>query len=198
VGKSALLKKLVDDFPPCFAFALATTSRAPGPGEVDGVDYNFCTASQFEAALEAGKFLEWGEFNGTYFGTSTDAVAGVCELLGRAALVEVDVAGAQAMYARSDLDPVCVFVSPPSLKELEARMRSRGITAPEEIAMRMRKASAEIEKAATSRIFAHYIINDDPDKAYEEFRDIALNSNRWIEPYALQAGSQASSDSAEN
>lgn len=184
VGKSSLIKRLLAELGEGVGFCVSTTTRAPREGEVNGVDYNFVSRDTFEAQVAMGGFVEWVESgSGTYYGTAAKEVQRVGEALGKAAILDVDVKGAAAVCAAPGLEPCCVFVSPPSLFELERRLRARGTEGEEEMAYRMRKASAEIEAAATLRIFEHYLINDDLEQTYAELKQIVLGANRWLKAY---------------
>lgn len=193
VGKSTLIRRLLAELGGGLGFCVSTTTRAPRAGEVDGVDYVFVSKDKFENLLEQGGFVEWVQGgNGTYYGTAVSEIQRVADSQGKAAVLDLDVKGAAAVRAVDGLDPCCVFISPPSLYELEARLRARGTESEEEMAYRMRRASSEIEAAATLRIFEHYLINDDLEKTYAELKQIVLNANRWLKPLDAAAGGGAS------
>eukprot|EP00302_Diacronema_sp_CCMP2436_P026873 CAMPEP_0179936270 /NCGR_PEP_ID=MMETSP0983-20121128/13595_1 /TAXON_ID=483367 /ORGANISM="non described non described, Strain CCMP 2436" /LENGTH=556 /DNA_ID=CAMNT_0021841697 /DNA_START=258 /DNA_END=1928 /DNA_ORIENTATION=+ len=184
VGKSTLIKRLTSELGAGLAFAVSTTTRKPRPGEVEGIDYRFVSVEKFERLLGEGGFVEWVQGgDSTYYGTEAAELRRVGEALGQAAVLDVDVKGAEAVYSLPGLEPCCIFVSPPSLAALESRLRARGTEGETEMMYRMRKASSEIEAAATLRIFEHYLINDDVDKTYAELKQIVLGANRWLAPY---------------
>jgi guanylate kinase len=188
VGKSTLIRRLVSELGAGLAFCVSTTTRAPRAGEVDGVDYRFVSTAQFERAIEEGGFIEWVKGgNGTYYGTSSAELMRVGAEEGKAAILDLDVRGAGAVYALPAVEPCCIFVSPPSLQALETRLRNRGTESAAEMAFRMRRASAEIEAAATTRIFEHYLINDELEDTYAQLKKIVLAANVWLNPYAEEA-----------
>lgn len=179
VGKTTLIKMLIDEFEGCFAFCVSTTTRLPRSGEVPGQDYRFVSVAEFEASRDRGDFVEYVRAGADYYGTERAAIDEVCAS-GRAPILDVDVAGARAVYALPDVEPCCIFVSPPSMKVLERRMAERGANSAEDSQYRLRKASSEIEQAAVSRIYDYYLINDDLHQAYAELRTMVLNANPWL------------------
>ena len=141
VGKGSVIIKLA-----CrssFHLSVSATTREPRPGEVDGVDYYFLEEDQFREWLDAGRFLEWAEFSTHLYGTPRAAVE---EQLGRGidVVLEIEVKGAMQVKQAMP-DAVLIFITPPSIEELEARLAGRGDTA--DIARRLARAKAELELA---------------------------------------------------
>lgn len=143
VGKSRIVAALRDRLPDLF-FSVSATTRAPRPGEIDGRDYLFVGDTGFDAMIGAGELLEWAEIHGglqrsgTPRGPVEKALAD-----GRPVLVEVDLAGARSVKAVLP-DSVSVFVEPPSMAELERRLRERGTETAEQFARRLHTAGEEL------------------------------------------------------
>ena len=168
VGKGTLINRLMADFPGRFGFSVSHTTRAPRPGEEDGVHYNFVEKADMEADIAAGKFLEYAHVHENIYGTSLAAVEAVAEK-GRVCVLDIDVQGAE-IVKKSSLDAVFVFVSPPSMEELEARLRGRGTEKEESIQKRLANAAGEMAKTKVEGFFHAVIVNDDLDRAYGELK----------------------------
>ncbi len=141
VGKGSVIIKLA-----CrssFHLSVSATTREPRPGEVDGVDYHFLEEDQFREWLDEGRFLEWAEFSTHLYGTPRAAVE---EQLSRGidVVLEIEVKGAMQVKQAMP-DAVLIFITPPSIEELEARLAGRGDTA--DIVRRLARAKAELELA---------------------------------------------------
>ena len=123
-GKSTLLKRLMAEYPNAFAFSVSHTTRKPRPGEENGKDYHYVSREEILAGIENGEFLEYAEFSGNYYGTSKKAVETVLSS-GRICALDVDIQGVKNLK-KTDLNPVYLFIKPPSLETLETRLRERG------------------------------------------------------------------------
>jgi guanylate kinase len=155
VGKSSVVRRLLALQPTAWLSVSATT-RAPRTGEVDGVDYFFVDDAQFDAMIAGDELLEWAQFAGNRYGTPRSAVAEQ-RALGHPVIMEVEVQGAdQIRQALPEAQHV--FLLPPSMDELRARLAGRGTENAEELARRL--AVAEQELAAAQR-FDHQIVNAD-------------------------------------
>ncbi|KAM3181922.1 hypothetical protein ACTXT7_013409 [Hymenolepis weldensis] len=181
-GKSTLLKMIMDNFPQSFAFSISHTTRKPRPGEVQGKDYHFVTEEQMLKDIEAGKFLEYAQFAGNYYGTPREAVTAVLES-GRICILDVDANGVRSIHAaRPPLNARFIFIGPPSIEVLEQRLRDRGTETEEKIQSRIKQAKIDIDFANSVQgksIYDAYIVNDNLDAAYEKLflllkDDIAL------------------------
>lgn len=170
-GKSTLLKKLFAEFPNKFGFSVSNTTRAPRAGEVDGVDYHFTAVEDFKKLIEENKFIEWAQFSGNYYGTSIKAVEDVAKT-NKVCLLDIDMQGVKSVKA-SSIDARYLFVAPPSIEALRERLVGRGTETEDSIAKRIASAAGEMEYANTG---AHdlVIVNDDLDKAYEQFKEFVL------------------------
>ena len=167
-GKSTLVRRLVAECPN-FAFSVSCTTRAPRPGERDGVDYHFLSREEFLRRREAGFFAEWAEVHGNLYGTPK---AATLELLaqGRDVLFDIDVQGARQLRASLGAGAY-VFLFPPSPQELHSRLTRRGTEDAETLARRMAAAKEEI---AHSPEFDYWIVNDDLEDAYRRLKAVYL------------------------
>lgn len=168
-GKTTLARKLMAEFSDV-VLSVSATTRAARPNEVDGVDYHFRTDAQFRDMIDRREFLEWAKVFDRFYGTPrADTVA---ELeAGRDVLFDVDWQGADALHDQMPNDCVSVFVLPPSIEALEARLRAREGSDDEMVARRMRDAKAEI---LHWRRYDYCIVNDDLETAYQKLRRILL------------------------
>ena len=124
-GKSTLISMLREEFPDDFGFSVSHTTRGPRPGERDGVDYHFSEKAAMEAAIADGKFLESANVHGNLYGTSFEAISSVAEH-NRVCVLDIDVQGVESCR-RAGFDAAAfIFIAPPSLGSLEARLRKRG------------------------------------------------------------------------
>jgi len=167
-GKSTILHRVLAEIP-AVAFSVSHTTRPPRPGEEHGRDYFFVSPDEFTAMRRAGAFLEAAEVHGNWYGTSRDAVGGL-QAKGLDVLLDIDVQGAQQVRA-TGMPAVFLFIVPPSLAELETRLRGRGTDGEEVI--RRRLANARQELLAASR-YDHIVVNDDLDQAVAMVQAVIL------------------------
>jgi len=164
VGKSTVVRCLRDRIPDLH-FSVSVTTRAPRPGEVDGVDYSFVTVDEFQRLIDEGALLEWAEIHGGLHRSGTparpvlDAIAA-----GRPVLIEVDLAGARAVKAAMP-EVISVFLAPPSWEELKKRLIGRGTESPEVIERRLATARDEL---AAQGDFDAVVVNSDLESACSE------------------------------
>ncbi|NNF97319.1 MAG: guanylate kinase [Halobacteria archaeon] len=177
-GKTSLVKALVDESDG-IEVSISHTTRAPRPGEVDGVNYHFTDVATFNAMVNEGAFLEHAQVFDNFYGT---ARAHIEERLvtGVDVILEIDWQGARQVRQQFP-DSLGVFILPPSRQALEDRLRGRGQDGDEVIARRMRDAESEMSHYAE---FDFLVINDDFDTALEELKAI-ITANRLRTP--LQA-----------
>ena len=173
-GKSTIANALRAAEPELMHSVSATT-RAPRPGETEGVHYTFRTPEQFAAMAEGGALLEWATVFGRGYGTPRAPVE-ACLAAGRDMVFDIDWQGHRQLRAALPGDVVGVFVLPPSLDALERRLRARAADDPAEIARRMEAARDEI---AHWREFDHVIVNDRLEQAIGEARAV-LNAARIV------------------
>lgn len=156
VGKGTVVKEVMKDEDLHLSYSTSMTTRAPRAGEVDGKDYFFVSKEEFLKVKEEGGLLESNEFVGNYYGTPKAYVEKLRNE-GKNVLLEIDVEGCKQVVAQQP-DTLTLFIVPPSMKELERRIRGRG-TEPEEIVQqRLAKAQKELEK---SYQYKYCVCNDD-------------------------------------
>ena len=143
------------------------TTRAPRPGEVDGVDYYFVSKEEFLKRISENKFLEWAEFVGNYYGTPLDKVEEQLEN-GKEVVLEIEVEGALQVREKSK-DAVFIFIVPPGKKALYERLIKRGTDTPEMIKKRMEKADREFMLAHK---YDYIVVNDDVNNAADRIMAI--------------------------
>ncbi len=164
VGKSTVVRCLRDRIPDLY-FSVSATTRAPRPGEVDGVDYRFVSPEQFQHLIDSGELLEWAEIHGGLHRSGTPAApvrAAVAN--GVPVLIEVDLAGARAVKTAMP-EVTTVFLAPPSWEALEERLIGRGTEGPEVQARRLATARAEL---AAQTDFDVVVVNSQLESACAE------------------------------
>lgn len=171
VGKSTVVRCLRERIPDLH-FSVSVTTRAPRPGEVDGVDYTFVTADRFRELIAEGALLEWAQIHGGLHLSGTPAQP-IREAIaaGRPVLIEVDLAGARAVK-KAMPEVLTVFLAPPSWEELESRLTGRGTESPE--AMERRLATARAELAAQND-FDTVVVNSQLESACAELVSLLVN-----------------------
>lgn len=167
-GKSTLAKRLMA-WDPTLKFSVSATTRNPRPGETDGIEYYFRSKHDFEAMVANGEMLEHAEVFGNFYGTPKAPVEAAMKA-GRDTLFDVDWQGGQQIR-RSSLgkEVISIFILPPSIAELEKRLRTRAQDSDEVIAARMAKSRDEISHWAE---YDYVIVNHDADQAERELREI--------------------------
>jgi len=165
-GKTTVCRALVEGDDQ-LVFSVSHTTRARREGEHDGIDYHFVSDREFEELVERGAFLEWAVYNDRRYGTSHAALDEPLAR-GKDVLLEIEVQGAAQVRARR-ADARMVFLLPPSLASLAARLRGRGTDGEDEIARRLRVARREIEAA---ELFDYRVVNDDLARCVEDLRRI--------------------------
>ena len=170
-GKTTIVRRLLSIFPQ-FEFSISATSRQPRGTEQNGVDYYFLSQEEFAQAVSEDRFVEWEEvYAGTCYGTLKSEMERIWAK-GNVILFDVDVLGGINIKKIFGKDACSVFVQPPSVEELERRLRGRGTDSEETIAKRVAKAEFELSKAVE---FDHVVVNDDLDTAVNE--TIAILNN---------------------
>lgn len=171
-GKSSLLRHLFEEFPDRFGFSVSHTTRSPRPGEQNGRHYHFTTKEEMEQAIARGEFLETAVFSNNMYGTSLAAVQAVCDS-GKVCVLDIDVQGVKQIR-QTDLDPILVFIKPPSMADLEKRLRGRGTETDDSLQRRLDVARQEIVYGETPGNFHLVLLNDNLEKAYGRLRDFVL------------------------
>ncbi|MCG8566683.1 MAG: guanylate kinase [Desulfobacterales bacterium] len=165
-GKTTLIQQVLNRFS-ALSYSVSHTTRSPREGEVHGEDYFFVTIPEFEALIEAGQMLEYAQVHDNYYGTSKTFVADTLDQ-GKSLLLDIDVQGAKQIMD-SGLNPVSIFIMPPSMDELKRRLEGRGTDAPGVIARRLENATGEM---AARDAYDHVLVNDDLDRAVAELSRI--------------------------
>ncbi len=166
VGKGTLIRGLMERLPQ-LELSVSATTRAPRPGEREGIDYHFLSGEQFERHVQAGDFVEHADYAGRRYGTlRSELERRVAE--GAPVVLEIEVQGARQVRGAMD-EAVQVFIAPPSREALRTRLIGRGTDGAEEVEHRL--AVAEHELAARDE-FAHVVVNDRLEDALEELVDI--------------------------
>lgn len=153
------------------SFSVSCTTRAPRPGETDGVDYRFVAEEEFLRRRDAGDFLEWAGVHGHFYGTLTADVKKALDD-GRDILLEIDVQGALQVKKKIP-GAVTIFVAPPSMKALEERLRGRSTETEQDIALRLCNARREMGESFK---YDFTVVNDDIDAAAQRLADIVRQS----------------------
>ncbi len=162
VGKGTVVRTLLARRPDLY-LSISVTTRRPRPAERDGVDYVFVADEEFDRMVAADDLLEWAEIFGHRSGTPAEPIERVLSS-GRDALLEIDVQGAGIVRAKVP-EAVLIFLAPPSIEELERRLRSRGTEDEEKLSRRLTKAGWEMEQRAW---FDHVVVNDDVARASDQ------------------------------
>jgi len=170
-GKSTIIRHLLDSGLN-LEFSVSATTRQPREGEKDGIDYYFLTVEEFKKKIRNGEFVEWEEvYEKHFYGTLK------CELeriwaKNRHVLFDVDVKGGISLKKIFGNRALSVFIMPPSIEELEKRLKKRGTDSPEKIKIRIEKAELEMKSAG---MFDRIVVNDDLEKAKMEAYSIIKN-----------------------
>ena len=166
-GKSGIVRRLKESGK--FNFSVSATTRQPREGEIDGVHYNYISKEKFDKDIEDGKFLEFSKYVNNYYGTYQDQVEASLEK-GEDIILEIEVLGATQVKSKMP-DAVLIILLPPTIEELESRLRNRQTETEEQIKERLERARYEIAN------YGHYdyvIVNEHnrQDKAVEDIMQI--------------------------
>ena len=164
-GKSTLINRLKADHPD-LEWSVSCTTRPIRKGEVDGKDYHFIKVEVFEDQIKQDQFIEWAKVHSNYYGTSKIFVSkGLSE--NKKLLFDLDVQGADAMKRIYGNEAHVIFIEPPSVEELEKRLRARGTDHDHVIVERIENARREL---ARKHDYDYLVLNDDVDVAYSELK----------------------------
>jgi len=175
-GKTTLCDLLLQNYPE-MCYSVSCTTREPRGDETDGEDYHFLTVEAFKRLISEGRFLEHAKVHGNDYGTLKDPIYQALRE-NQCVLLDIDVEGAaqvrRQVAALPDTDPLRIgfldiFISPPSMQELEERLHSRGTDSPATIRKRLANARQEIAQAS---LYTHQLINDDLDTTFRRLCDI--------------------------
>ncbi|CAD5959530.1 guanylate kinase [Planktothrix agardhii] len=166
VGKGTLVRSLLKDHPELH-LSVSVTTRSPREGEINGQDYYFVDRLCFQNMIERGELLEWAEFTGNCYGTPLIAVKEKIEA-GISVLLEIELEGARQIRSTFP-SALSIFIMPPSIDELERRLRGRGQDSEDAIRRRLMRARAEMDAASE---FDFEVINDDLDFALRRLESV--------------------------
>jgi guanylate kinase len=172
-GKSTLIKRFLKEYPQ-WSFPTSVTTREPRAGEVHGDHYFFVSRDDFRQKMDQGDFLEWAAVYGLYYGTLKSTITqGLDD--GKYFLKDIDIQGARSLIEiLPSANLTSIFISPPSLSVLKERLMSRDSET--QATLNNRLAEAEIEMQGASE-FEHVIINDDLEQAYQQFKELLIQSS---------------------
>ncbi|MBR3266421.1 MAG: guanylate kinase [Erysipelotrichaceae bacterium] len=172
VGKGTILAELMKMEDLNLAYSVSMTTRDPRPGEVDGVNYFFVSKKRFLEAVKNGELLEHARFVDNDYGTPK-AYVDEQRQLGKNVVLEIEIKGARQIMEKCP-DSLSIYIVPPSIEELERRLRERQSEDDQTIMKRVSKARQELKELQESDIYEHIVCNDDLDKAIAEVREIIL------------------------
>ena len=170
VGKGTLIRALMERLPE-LELSVSATTRAPRPGEIEGVDYHFLSRAEFERRVEDGDFVEHADYAGRSYGTLRSELEQRVRS-GVPVVLEIEVQGARQVRAAMP-EAVQVFIAPPSLQALRTRLVGRGTDDNEEVERRLRVAEDEL---GAQPEFAHVVVNDRLDEAVERLAAIVTEN----------------------
>jgi guanylate kinase len=170
VGKGTVIRGLMGEVPR-LELSVSATTRSPRPGEEDGVDYHFLSDVEFERRVAVGDFLEYADYSGRRYGTLRSEVERRLAA-GAPVLLEIEVQGARQVRATMP-EAVQIFIAPPSVEALRARLVGRGTDSPEDVEARLATARRELEARDE---FPHVVVNDRLEQAVSELVEIVEGS----------------------
>jgi guanylate kinase len=175
-GKTTLTRRLLLEYSGRLRFSVSYTTRPPRPGERDGVDYHFVDEARFEKMVQADELAEWAHVHGNRYGTSDETIR-QSRAEGYDVIFDIDYQGGRQLKTKYPADAVMVFVLPPDMDTLAARLRSRATDTEAVIARRLQKAVVEL---GHYHAYEHLVVNDDLERAYAELRAIFIAAHtRW-------------------
>ncbi len=168
-GKSTLTKNLLQ-FDPFLSLSISVTTRKRRPSEIEGVHYHFISAEDFDGMRERGRFLEWAEVHGNFYATPRKPVEEALAK-GQDVVFDIDWQGARQIAEKMRRDVVGIFILPPSMAELKARLERRAEDSAETIARRLNNARDEIAQWGA---YDYVLVNDDLDHVFSELKAILI------------------------
>jgi guanylate kinase len=183
VGKGTVIRSLLPAHPDLY-LSISVTTRPPRADERDGVEYLFVPDAEFDRMIEAGEFLEWAPVVGHRSGTPAATLMREMDR-GRRCVLEIDVQGARQVRQRVP-EAILIFLAPPSMEELERRLRGRGTEDEQRIRRRMETAAREMEQMSW---FDHVVVNDDVERASAQAGAIIAGSHPRPQPDAGRSSS---------
>lgn len=172
-GKTTLCSKLLADFDELI-LSVSSTTRAPRVNETPGEHYFFIAQKEFERLISENGFAEWAKVHDHYYGTSHKVIEDAFRFH-KSVLLDIDVQGAASLRKAFPKESFTIFISPPSLGELEKRLRARGTDNEATIQKRLTNAKTEMEQAP---LFNHIVVNDSLDRSYRELAQLVRSALR--------------------
>jgi guanylate kinase len=176
-GKTTLTRMLLQSRELDLTLSISVTTRARRSSEVDGIHYSFISQKRFESMRDAGELLEWAQVHGNFYGTPRAPVEEILSQ-GRDALFDIDYQGTQQVREKMGADTVTVFILPPSMKELRARLERRAEDSRETIERRLDNARNEIQRWKS---YDYVLVNDDLQKTFDDLI-VILRAERQRRP----------------
>lgn len=171
-GKGTIMKELLAKYEQNYALSISATTRAPRPGERDGVEYFFKSREEFEKMIAAGELIEYAQYVGNYYGTPKAYVGKQLEA-GRDVILEIEIQGALKVREQFP-DALLLFVTPPNADELKRRLIGRGTESMEVIENRLARA---LEEAEGLEEYDYLVVNDVLEECVEEVHEIIRNEH---------------------
>ncbi|MDR2556030.1 MAG: guanylate kinase [Fibromonadaceae bacterium] len=168
-GKTTLINRVIPDFPNV-VYSVSATTRNPRPGEVDGVHYFFKTKEEFKRMIEQNELIEWNEVHGNYYGTPKFFVEQKLEE-GKDVALDLDVFG-KINFDKIYPQAIGILILPPSMEDLEKRLKTRGTETRKTLKLRLENAKKETDFAVTQGKYQHVIYNGDLEIAIAELKGI--------------------------
>jgi len=181
VGKGTIVSEIMKRYPTIFGFSVSHTTRNARPGEENGVHYNFVSKADMEAAIAKGEFIEHAHVHTNLYGTSFQAVEKV-KNSGKICILDIDIQGVQSVK-KSAIPCKYIFFAPPSMEELESRLRGRGTETEEKIQIRLKNAIEELNYGQQPGNFDAIIINSDLQTAIKETLSVLQS---WYPEFKLE------------
>lgn len=173
-GKTTLTRMLLEHKPLDLTLSISVTTRPRRSSEVDGIHYSFITKKQFDAMRDRGELLEWAQVHGNFYGTPNEPVEQALSV-GRDVLFDIDYQGTQQVKSKAGDDVVTIFILPPSMDELKARLERRAEDSPETIEKRLANARKEIGRW---ELYDYVLVNDDLQKTFYDLIAILTAERR--------------------
>jgi len=177
-GKTTMINKLMSDYPNIFEFSISHTTRKPRVGELNGVNYYFVSKEEFSSGAKRGDFIESAEFSGNMYATSKQAIKEIQDK-GKICILDLEMNGVKQIKRTKNIDPLYIFIKPPSIAELESRLIGRKTETEESLTKRLKAAKSDLNNRSITDMFDTVIINDEVDEATNQlakfiFKDIDI------------------------
>jgi guanylate kinase len=166
VGKGTLINLLISKYPSLFGFSVSHTTRAPRPGEEHGVHYYFTSIDEMKSAIANHQFIEYAQVHTNFYGTSYEAVNQIRKE-GRICVLDIDIQGVQSVKRNSSMECQFIFIAPPTMEDLEKRLRGRGTETNDKILIRLENAKTEMEYGYQEGNFDAIFVNDEVEGTFE-------------------------------